>query len=31
VLCSNCNQAKGSYGECPHETLRKQNIIKDNF
>lgn len=23
VLCYNCNCAKGFYGECPHETKRK--------
>jgi hypothetical protein len=23
VLCYNCNCAKGFYGECPHETARK--------
>jgi hypothetical protein len=22
VLCHNCNQAKGFYGQCPHENLR---------
>jgi hypothetical protein len=24
VLCSNCNMAKGFYGECPHERLRRE-------
>jgi len=23
ILCHNCNQSKGSYGECPHETARR--------
>ena len=23
ILCHNCNMAKGFYGECPHETMRK--------
>lgn len=23
ILCHNCNCAKGHYGECPHETMRR--------
>ena len=23
VLCHNCNQAKGLYGKCPHQTMRE--------
>jgi|TARA_B110000438_G_C15181408_1_gene380326 hypothetical protein len=23
ILCHNCNLAKGFYGKCPHETMRK--------
>ena len=25
ILCHNCNQAKGYYGECPHKIKEKQN------
>jgi hypothetical protein len=26
VLCCNCNFAKGRYGECPHERMRREAI-----
>ncbi len=26
ILCHNCNMAKGIYGECPHETERKNTV-----
>jgi hypothetical protein len=26
VLCCNCNFAKGRYGECPHERIRREAI-----
>jgi hypothetical protein len=27
ILCHNCNQAKGWYGKCPHETARKEEAF----
>ena len=28
ILCHNCNLAKGFYGECPHEKMRKDVLIE---
>jgi hypothetical protein len=27
ILCHNCNSAKGFYGQCPHETARKEETF----
>lgn len=26
ILCHNCNQAKGYYGVCPHQTVKQENL-----
>jgi hypothetical protein len=31
LLCFNCNCAKGTYGECPHQTMRKDSTSKEVF
>lgn len=28
ILCANCNHAKGNYGECPHQTMKKRKEVK---
>jgi hypothetical protein len=29
VLCHNCNQAKGHYGECPHQRMLEKEVSHD--